>query len=536
MYEAMFDPTRWCLPLVLSAQARSRGDQAFAVDVAGGSLSYRQADEDAHRVAEYLFGLGVRPGDRVVVMLTNGLDFLRIWTGLGRLGAVMVGLNTELRGPILESQVIRSRAKLAIVGEKCGSAFAEILSQAPNITTVVAVGHGSDDLGRAGVEVLDFATWRTAALYAGELPKASDIACIFYTSGTTGPSKGVLLPHAHCYLYGLCAVDNCAMTPADRFYDVLPFFHVNGLFIQVYACLIAGATVILRERFSVTSWLDDVIRHDVTITVVVGSVTSFVQGQPPSPRDRQHKLRVLLPGPNLAEHERVWRERYGVPEIVGTYGMTECNLPTACRIGETRPGSIGKAYRPYFDVQIVDPQTDRPVPPNAVGEIVVRPNVPFGFMAGYDGMPEKTVEAMRNLWFHTGDAATMDEDGYVYFVDRMQNRIRRRGENISSYEIEEALERMEGVKEVAAFAVPSDIGDGEDELMVAVAPEAGRTLTPQDVARFAEAILPRYARPRFIDIVDALPRTSTAKVRKVALQEQGRSAATYDARLSTHAG
>ncbi|WP_417426811.1 AMP-binding protein [Hoeflea sp.] len=532
MYEAMFDSAAWSLPKVVAAQALNRGDHPFIRDVNGGSLSFRETHEDACRVAGYLHSLGVEPGDRVIVMMANSLDFIRIWTGLGRLGAIMVGLNTALTGPILESQVMRSKARVALVGSHFLPVFAEILPQTPDLAKLIVAGEPGDFASPETVTLADFAKWQNAEPYDGPMPDCSDIACIFYTSGTTGPSKGVLLPHAHCYLYGLGTVDNCAMTPEDRFYDVLPFFHVNGLFIQVYACLIAGATLVMRERFSASAWLDDIITFEATITVVVGAVISFVIGQPASPRDTQHKLRVLLPGPNLPEHERIWRERFGVPEVVGSYGMTECNIPTWCRIGDTRPGSIGKAYAPYFDVQVADPDTDRILPPDTVGEIVVRPNTPFGFMAGYDGMPEKTVGATRNLWFHTGDAGRMDKDGFIYFIDRMNDRIRRRGENISSYEVEEALERMAKVKEVAAFAVPSGLGDGEDELMVAVAPVAGESLAAEEIASFAAAILPKFARPRYIEIVDALPRTKTEKVRKIALRERGISSMTYDVQLA----
>lgn len=527
MYEAMFDSTRWSLPMVVSAQARRDGDKPFIVGIGEGTLSYRQTDEDAARVAGYLHRLGVKAGDRVVVMVPNGLDFIRIWTGLGRLGAIMVAINTGLSGPILESQIVRSKAAVAIVGGHCGQPFAAILPEALHVRTILTVGE--TPFGAAiDRTVLPFADWRSANPYDGPYPGPADIACILYTSGTTGPSKGVLLPHAHCYLYGLGMVESCEMTPDDRLYDVLPLYHVNGLFIQVYGCLIAGATAIIRPRFSASVWLDEVIEHGATLTVVVGAVIPFVLGQEPSARDRQHRLRLVMPGPNLPEHEKIWRERFGVPEVVSSYGMTECNIPTWEKVGDTRSGSIGKAYAPYFDVRVVDPDTDRPVPPNTVGEIVVRPNEPHGFMAGYDGMPEKTVEATRNLWFHTGDAGRIDEDGFVFFIDRIKDRIRRRGENVSSFEVEEALERMAGIKEAAAFAVPSDLGDGEDEIMVAVVPGDGQTLRVEEIARFAEGVLPKFCRPRYVEIVEALPRTKTEKIQKGVLRDRGLTPATYD--------
>ncbi|MBS7701381.1 MULTISPECIES: AMP-binding protein [unclassified Chelatococcus] len=535
MFEAKYDNTQWSLPVVVAAQAKSLGDKPFIVSIGEGVLSYAQANEDARRVADYLNGLGIQPGDRVIVMTPNSLDFIRIWIGLGRLGAIMVAMNTGLSGPILESQVLRSKARYAIVGGQCIAPLAEVLHQAPDVGTIVVVGAEAFP-GHEARRILPFAGWRGAGLYDGPMPRPQDIACILYTSGTTGPSKGVLMPHAHCYLYGLGMADNTLMTPDDVLYDVLPLYHVNGLFIQVYGGLVSGAAVVIRPKFSASAWLDDVISHGVTLTVVVGAVIPFVLNQPPSPRDRQHKLRLVMPGPNLTEHEKVWRERFGVPEIVSSYGMTECNIPTYEKVGDTRSGSCGKAYGPYFDVRIVDPDTDREMPRNSVGEIVVRPNAASGFMAGYDGMPEKTVEATRNLWFHTGDAGRMDEDGFVFFIDRIKDRIRRRGENVSSYEVEEALERLDAIKEAAVFAVPSDLDDGEDEIMVAAVLVEGQAIGPQDIARFAEQVLPKFCRPRYIEIVDALPRTKTEKVQRNLLRERGLTAGAFDVARAAFVG
>ena len=527
MREDMLDTTNWVLPSVLSAQARRYGDSIFVETIDGETLTYAEAERQAAQVAGFLHGLGVGPGDRVVVMLANGLDFIRIWAGLARLGAVMVGINTELKGPILQSQLLRSKAKVALVGGACSRFLIETLPEVPAIGAVIAVG----DLAGAtpaGVSVIAFAGWRQAEPYDGPPPSARDIACIVYTSGTSGPSKGVLLPHAHCYLVGFGMVDNCFMDENDIYYVTLPLFHVNGLFMQVYATLIAGGKVILRERFSASAWLDDIIGHGVTLTGVVGAIISFIFAQPATGKDRAHRLRLIMPGPNLPEQEKIWRERFGVPEVVSAFGMTEANQYVWGRVGETRPGAAGRVYDRYFDVRIVDPETDAELPNGVTGEIVVRPKLPFCFMAGYDGMPEKTVEATRNLWFHTGDAAYFDVDGYLFFVDRLNDRIRRRGENISSFEVEDAMRRLAGVAEVAAYAVPSGLDGGEDELMLAVVAEPGSALVVEDVAGFAFSNLPRFAQPRFIEMVDALPKTTTHKVQKGILRDRGVTAGAFD--------
>ena len=355
-----------------------------------------------------------------------------------------------------------------------------------------------------------------------------DICCVMYTSGTTGPAKGVLMPHAHCFLMGLGIIDNLRVGPNDRYYVVLPLFHANGLFLQLGATLIAGASAVLRERFSASAWLSDIRRFDVTVTNMLGVVAAFVVATPPTPDDRNHRLRVICNVPNTSEHDRVFRERFGVAEVIGAFGMTEVNIPLYGEYGRPHAGTCGRVYARYFEVEIRDPETDQLLPRGVVGEIMVRPKAAFGFMAGYRDMPERTVEAWRNLWFHTGDAGVMAEDGYVTFVDRIKDCIRRRGENVSSFEVELAMSGLMGVAEVAAYAVPSGIAGGEDEIMLAVVPAEAAALDPATVAAYADRVLPRFAQPRFIELVESLPKTPTAKVQKVALRARGVTTATWD--------
>jgi len=353
------------------------------------------------------------------------------------------------------------------------------------------------------------------------MPRAQDIACVMYTSGTSGPAKGVLMPHAHCFLYGRGAIDSLALTADDVYYIVLPLFHANGLLMQLAATLIAGCSAIVRPRFSASAWLDDVRRHGATATNCLGALAAFLIATPPTPHDRDHRLRVVKNAPNLAEHETVFRERFGVPDVTSGFGMTEVNIPTWGRLGESLPGTAGRVYDRFFEMVIADPETDRPVAAGELGEILVRPKVPFGFMAGYHGRAQQTVEAWRNLWFHTGDAGTLSADGVLTFVDRIKDCIRRRGENLSATEIESAFATLAGVAEVAAYAVPSDIRGGEDEVMLAVVPAPGAQPTPQQVADHAERTLPRFARPRYVSVIDALPKTATGKVQRALLRKRG---------------
>ena len=527
MYGPLRDPRHWALPAVLAWQASERAEDVFVRSLDGPSLTFGQAALDADKVAGFLGALGVQPGDAVAVLLPNGLDFVRAWAGLGRLGAVAVLLNIELTGAFLTHQLEACGARVLLTSRELLPAVEAAAARGSALRTIVLAGSAEPAALAAPLNVLPFSGWETAEPYGGPMPAASDVAAIMYTSGTTGPSKGVMMPHAHCYLYGLGAIDNVEVGPRDLYYVTLPLYHANGLFMQVGACLIAGATVLLRSRFSASAWVDDIQAHGATLTNLLGAMTSFVFARPPGPNDRLPTLRRILSAPNPAGCEATWRERFGVQDVVAGFGMTEVNIPVWGRPGDPA-GCAGRVYERYFHVEVRDPDTDVPLEPGTVGEIMVRPLAPFGFMAGYHGLPDKTCEAWRNLWFHTGDAGVFDHDGVLTFVDRIRDCIRRRGHNISSAEVEAALASFPGVGELAAYAVPSSIPGGEDEIMLDVVPAPGCSVSLPDLMRFADAELPRFARPRYAEIVDALPKTGTGKVRKTELRARGITPMTFD--------
>jgi crotonobetaine/carnitine-CoA ligase len=454
--------------------------------------------------------LGIQPGDPVAVLLPSGLDFVRLWLGLGRLGAVMVPINTALTGDFLAHQLRDCGARVVVSAAPAADAVVDLLDAVPGLQTLPLDG------------------WQEAVEHEGPLPAAADTACVMYTSGTTGPSKGVLMPHAHCYLFALGSLESLGLTPDDRYYVCMPLFHANGLFMQLYATLLAGASAVLRSRFSASGWLSDVREHGCTVTNLLGSMSEFLMSQPRTTDDRAHTLRVICPVPNPPGHEQAWRERFAIPEVVSAYGMTEVNIPVYGRLGTSRPGAAGLALDRWFEVAVRDPDSDDPLPAGELGEIMVRPKVPFGFMAGYAGLPEATVAAWRNFWFHTGDSGVMDEDGWLTFVDRTKDCIRRRGENISSFEVESAVARLDGVAEVAAYAVPAGAEGTEDEVMLAVVLAPGASLDAAAVAAHADLVLPRFARPRYVEVVAELPKTPTQKVRKKELRTRAVTSSTWD--------
>ncbi|MDO9370376.1 MAG: AMP-binding protein [Sphingopyxis sp.] len=515
----MGNPSRWVLPAVLEEQAENHGERQLVSMMGGDGLSYAAMRDDAAQVAGMLADRGIRPGDHVALMLPNGLDFLRAWFGVTRLGAVAVLLNTELTGAFLAHPIRDSAPAALIIDPVFCPRFDEIRGTLPDIAHILVTDPGLPE---------GFDTWRQARAFEGPMPAASDIACIMYTSGTTGAPKGVLMPHAHCFLFGYGTVENLGVTADDHYYICLPLSHANGLLMQLGAVLIAGIGASIRDRFSASAWIDDIRDSGATLTNALGAISAFVVTQPATDGDRDHRLRAILAAPNHPDHERIWRARYGVADVIGGYGMTEVNIPLYGARGDARPGACGKPYAHFFEVAIRDPDTGQTMRVDEAGEICVRPKAPNGFMAGYHGLPEKTVEAWRDLWFHTGDAGRMDADGYVYFIDRIKDCIRRRGENISATDIEMSFSDLPGVAEIAAYPVPSDIPGGEDEIMLAIVRRPGVELTPLAIIDHARSRIPRYAQPRYVDFVASLPKTGTEKVRKTDLRKTGVTFATID--------
>lgn len=516
-YSGLDDPTRWTFPHALREHAQRDPATEWLACTTGEKLTFGQAWDECGRMAGFLGARGVVRGDRVIVMLPNGVDFIRMWLGLGLLGATAVLLNTELRGNFLKHQVDTAEPRLIVVHEDFLDALTEAKPELRDAAHVLVAANGSSPQAAA------WSAWRDAPRWDGSPPAPHEIACIMYTSGTTGPSKATLLPHAHCVLFGAGQVEAFDLGGDDVIYVPLPLYHANGLLMCVGSSLLAGIPLVLRPRFSASAWLTDIREHRVTVTNLLGALGSFVLGTAASAQDREHRLRAICNGPNRIDHEAALKDRFGVKDVISVYGMTEINIVAWGRVGRPAPGANGWVQKGRFDLMVADPETDVPRSPGEVGEIMVRPNVAGAFMAGYFGMPEKTVEAWRGLWFHTGDAGTLSSDGLLVFIDRMKDCIRRRGHNISPTEVEEGLAGMPGIQEFSAYAVPSEIEGGEDEIMIALVADSGVTKPEyQALAAHADKVLPKFARPRFFRFFDNLPKTGTGKVQRAALRKLGR--------------
>lgn len=526
------DKSSWVVGKVLAEQAARRGAAPCIQFQDGLPVTYAAADAIANRVANGLARLGVGFGERVGVMLPNGLEYCYAWFGINRLGAVHVAINTAYRGIFLEHVLTNAGAERMVIDWTYLPWLQQIEDKVPALKTALVpglAGRGGESPPFKQVEVLPFESVMEAPADPPNVEVSyMDIGTIMYTSGTTGPSKGVLMPHAHGYLMGYGTAGNFRLTERDTYYVCMPLFHANAQMLQVYGTLIAGGKVVIAPAFSASAWLDDVRKYRATITNTLGVMTGFVYRQPERPEDSDHNLRLIVAVPTPPDIAESFQKRFGV-RLVEAYGMTEVNIPLYMPLDEPyRPGSCGKVYDRYFEVKVVDPDTDEDLPPDAVGEIVVRPKEPFGFMQGYNAMPDKTVEAWRNFWFHTGDAGRRDEEGYFYFMDRIRDRIRRRGENISSYEIEKVLCEHPAVAEAVAIAVRSEIAGGEDEIKVCVVLKPQAALQPEALLDFCQGRMPYFAVPRYVEFLSALPKTPTEKVQKAKLRETGISPATWD--------
>ncbi len=525
---------RWTLVEAVRHQARAQGEREFLSFENGERFSFAEFDRLTDCLATALADLGLTAGDRILGLLTNSKEFMITMIATHKLRAVFVPVNTELRGGFLEHQIINSSPRMIVVDDNLMGRFSSFDPSETGIETVVGVGdESSPDISKLGLlaEVsqvrMDSLLDTTPNTEKLADPSPSDVCTIMYTSGTTGPSKGVLMPQGHCYLFALGIVAAMELTEQDRYFCCMPLFHANGLFMQVYASLLAGSSCHVTKRFSVTDWLNIVREENITVTNALGVMPEFIFRSPPSPNDRDHKMTRILAIPVAEEWGVAMQERFGVKLRQG-FGMTEVNMVAYSDLDDpVMSGCAGPPLSDFFEVIIADPDSDVELPRDQVGEILVRPKIPFCFNVGYFKMPDKTVEAWRNLWFHTGDAGRMDSEGRLFFVDRIKDRIRRRGENISSYELEQTLNEYPGVIESAAVGLRVPGAGGEDEIKAVIAIN-GPSPDPEAFLDWCVPRMPRHTVPRYLEFVAELDKTASGKIRKQAIRDAGVTENTWD--------
>jgi crotonobetaine/carnitine-CoA ligase len=524
------DPEGWVLPHVLRACAEAHPDRPFLRFADGPWLSYGEVDSRASRVANALLARGLRRGETVSTLLPNSVDNVVAWFGILRAGGVQSPINSAYLGEFLTWVLHLPRSRFLILSDAWLGRLERVAADLPHLEHVVVWPSGEQDGPNPQVRHEPFA----ALLDAHDAPprlaepvRWVDDARIMFTSGTTGRSKGAIKQHASDYFSGRTYGEVCGVTAADTLFTCLPLFHSNAQVLAVYPAMIAGARVAVVDRYSSSRFWSQVVDAGGTCLNTVSAMNYFIWETPPGPLDRAHRVSRIMAMPAPKDIYGPFEERFGIRFIEG-YGLTETGMVTYHPPGAPpRPGSCGVST-PGFEVSVVEPGTDRPLPPDIPGEIVVDMKVPNIVMRAYCGMPEKTAEDFRNLKVHTGDLGRMDADGYLYFMDRVKDYIRRRGENVSSMEVERVVAEHPHVLEAAAIGVSASEGaSAEEEILVCVVARSERP-DPHAIVGWCAERMPYFMVPRYVRFVPGLPKTPTERVRKVLLREEGVTVDTWD--------
>lgn len=527
------DKSFWTLNKMLELKAETHCDKPFLQYEEESPLTFREVNETVNKIAHGLAKLGVEKGEKVLIFLPNCLEFIYTWFAVNKLGAVEVPVNTAYKGYFLEHIANNSRAKVMVVDQEFLDRVKASEEQLEHLEKLIV-------RGRKGVDTDKLLPFGKFELSLYELlydnpshdPRIEvsykDIQSIMYTSGTTGPSKGSLAAHAWMHTTAERHISMLHMIDQDIYLLYLPLFHGNAQAMIVMPCLIVGAKIVIYERFSASGWIDMVRKSKATLTNLVGVTMDLVFRQPERLDDGDNNLRAINAYPCPATIYEPFKKRFRVEQILEIYGMTETGYVTIMPFGDYRAGSCGKVAEDFIEARIADSDTDEELPPNQVGEMLVRPKIPWTLNCGYNEMPDKTAEAYRNAWFHTGDALKVDEDGYYYFVDRIKDALRKGGENISSFEVEKVINDHPAVAESAIIAVKSEFHGGEDEVKACVVLKPRQTLTPEELLDWCDDRMPHFSVPRYLEFLESLPKTPTEKIMKGKLREQDITPATWD--------
>jgi crotonobetaine/carnitine-CoA ligase len=514
------------LMAVLESRAERHPDKV-AVYFGDDPVTYGQLLERSRATANRLLDLGVGPGDTVGLLLENCEEQITTLFATAAIGAVEVSVNTAYRGEFLRHQLHNAGAAVVLADAGLAPSILGVSAELPALRTLLIRG---GDLAGAppGLDVLPVSTLLEAppdTVKTDHVPRPEDPSSIVYTSGTTGPSKGAVMTQNYMVHLGNQLSSCWYQDPDDVIYACTPLFHLASKGCGVLGAIVRGATCVLDQRFSVTNFWDRTRRYQAEGTFLIGGMLMMLWNQPEDPADADVPIRTVLGAPIPAALQPAMERRWNIG-FSTLYAVSESVPLTLGGISEPLvPGTAGKVNDEFFEVRLFDAD-DREVPTGDVGEIVCRPKKPHVMFEGYYRNPEATVRAFRNLWFHTGDLGRFDADGNLSFVDRQKDYIRRRGENISSLDVEQAVTRHPAVTETAAVAVRSDLTEDEVKICVTLHPDA--EVTAEDLLAHCIEHIPYFAVPRYVEIVAELPRTPSGRVEKYRLRDAGITEATWD--------
>jgi carnitine-CoA ligase len=505
---------------ILRSRAEEQADREI-VRFEDSSLTYGELDDQASRIANALHRLGLRPGDTVAVQLPNSPEFLAVWFGLARAGIVEVPLNIWLRGDLLAHALRQASCKAAIVLDEWAPRMEAVRGQLDEELRLIVVG--AEPAADAGL--ISFGE----LLQAEPTPPAVkvdpwDVGVIIFTSGTTGASKGVELSHNANFETAITTAAVSEYSESERLFTAFPMYHTNARYASVLVGMwLDHGSTILHQRFSASRFWEICRKEDATAFNFMGALLLMLYKQPERADDSEHSVRKAWGAPAPAEIVPGFEDRFGVTLLEG-YGSTETGTATSNRISDRKLGSCGKAI-PEYAIEIHDEQ-DNPLADGEVGEIVVRNLKPNVIFEGYYGAATETLKAFRNLWFHTGDRGRRDAEGWFYFVDRAKDSIRRRGENISSWEVEAVVNDHPAIAESAVVGVPSELSEEEVLCVITIKPD--HDLEPAALLDFAQERMPHFAVPRYVRFVTELPKNAQKRTQKFVLREEGVTDDTWD--------
>lgn len=510
----------------LSRAAARFGPRVF-LDFTGELHTYSEIHEQSNRLARGLVALGIRKGDTVATILDNNLHAVLAWFAINKAGAISVPVNTAYKGEFLRHQLNDCGASIVIAEADYAQRVVDIEDGLTAITTLVQ--RSGESVVSSKLKLLELSDVFAASNEALEDNNSpAELAMLIYTAGTTGPSKGCMISHNY-----VCNLGRQVVLMEDRHQDdcnwtALPLFHMNATGGSILSCMFVGARVAIYPRFSVSRFWPDIQRSGATVASLLGSMITFLAEAEDNEYSKScfGQLHTVRGSPFPAALQEKWIKRFGVRRAgSNSYGLTEAARVTGLRHDEgAPPGSSGRPNAD-FDVRIFD-ENDNELPAGTPGEIVVRPRGPNIMFEGYWNRPADTLKIMRNMWLHSGDIGKLDEQGYLYFVDRKKDYLRRRGENISSFEVETGLRGHPAISDVAVHAVFSD--SGEDDVKATIVLKNGHSVTEEELCRWAIARLPYFTIPRYFEFRGDLPRNPVGRVLKYQLREEGCTSATWD--------
>jgi crotonobetaine/carnitine-CoA ligase len=506
------------------------------LDVCGDSVSAAAVYDVCARLATSLCSMGINPGDRVATLIENSIEAVYAWWGIILSGGIAVPINTAYKGEYLRHQLADSGSRVIIVAAEFLGRLEAVAPSVGSLQHVVAIGET-----RPKIKNTSTALW-TDLLQSDATPpqlntKPSDLGTFIYTGGTTGLSKGCMLSHnyheALTRQIGIC----WERTSDDVVWTPLPLFHFNAITTAVMGPLVFGGRSAIYRRFSVSNFWPEMNRVGATITSTLGTMAYLLAhdvDRPEMPRsgapEANTSLRLLGAAPMPVEVDDIMKNRFGLTTFSAAYGVTEASLiswqPPG---GYNKPNAAGVINNEYFDVRIFDDE-DNELPRGSRGEIVIRPKRPDVMFTGYWGRPDVTVETSRNWWYHTGDVGIIDDENFLFFVDRKADYLRRRGENIASFEVESIIMGQGQIADVAVHAVPSPMS--EDDLKITATLVDGANLTEEELFLWCVEQLPYFALPRYIEFRKELPRSPVGRVLKRELRDEGATAASWDLEAS----